>query len=217
VLLATYGELCLARSEPDAALGIADRLIAWAGTVGGPGVVPRLWQLRGEALAALGKATEAETTLREAQETARQQGIRPRLWQIHLTIAGLLRTQGQREEAGREYAAVRAVAEEVAASISDETLRDGYLTNALAQVPTPRTPTPREAARAAYGRLTAREREVAVLIAQGRSNREIAAILFVSERTVEAHTGHIRDKLGFTSRAQVAAWAVEQGLGRTGE
>jgi DNA-binding CsgD family transcriptional regulator len=217
VLLATYGELCLARGEPDVALGIAERLIAWAEAVGGAGVVPRLWLLRGAALAALGRATEAEVTLREAQETARQQGIRPRLWQIHLALARLLRAQGRREETGREYAAIRAIAEEIAATIQDEALRDGYLASALAQVPTPRPPTSREAARAAYGGLTAREREVAALIARGRSNREIAEALFVSERTVEAHTGHIRDKLGFTARAQVAAWAVEQGLGRAGE
>lgn len=62
------------------------------------------------------------------------------------------------------------------------------------------------------GGQTAREREVAVLIARGLSNREVADALVISERTVEAHTGHIRDKLGVTSRAQTAAWAVEHGL-----
>jgi predicted ATPase/DNA-binding CsgD family transcriptional regulator/DNA-binding XRE family transcriptional regulator len=65
--------------------------------------------------------------------------------------------------------------------------------------------------------LTAREREVTALIAQGRSNREIAAALVVSLKTVEAHTSRILTKLCFSSRAQVAVWAVEQGLARTGE
>jgi non-specific serine/threonine protein kinase len=56
--------------------------------------------------------------------------------------------------------------------------------------------------------LTPREREVAALIAQGFSNREIAAKLVVSERTVDAHLQHILNKLGFHSRAQVAAWVA---------
>ncbi|HET9493381.1 MAG TPA: alpha/beta fold hydrolase [Chloroflexia bacterium] len=62
--------------------------------------------------------------------------------------------------------------------------------------------------------LTRREREVAALVAQGRSNREIADTLVLSERTVESHVSNILSKLGFRSRAQVSAWAVEQGLAR---
>jgi non-specific serine/threonine protein kinase len=58
--------------------------------------------------------------------------------------------------------------------------------------------------------LTAREREVAALVAQGRTNRQIAAKLVVTERTAETHVQNILNKLGFTSRARVAAWAVEQ-------
>jgi non-specific serine/threonine protein kinase len=50
------------------------------------------------------------------------------------------------------------------------------------------------------------------MVGRGLSNREIAAVLFVSERTVESHTSHIREKLGLTSRAQVAAWVVARGL-----
>jgi predicted ATPase/DNA-binding CsgD family transcriptional regulator/DNA-binding XRE family transcriptional regulator len=65
--------------------------------------------------------------------------------------------------------------------------------------------------------LTAREREVVALIAAGRSNRQIAGALTVTERTVEAHIRNIRAKLDVTSRAQLAVWAVERGLrpGRT--
>jgi len=61
-------------------------------------------------------------------------------------------------------------------------------------------------------RLSRREREVAGLIAQGRSNREIAEELTVSESTAERHVANIFNKLGYRSRAQVAAWAVEHGL-----
>jgi non-specific serine/threonine protein kinase len=62
------------------------------------------------------------------------------------------------------------------------------------------------------GLLTPREREVASLIAGGLSNRQIAARLVISERTAEAHVTNLLGKLGLRSRAQVAVWAVEQGL-----
>ena len=58
--------------------------------------------------------------------------------------------------------------------------------------------------------LTSREREVAELVAQGLSNKEIAAKLVISQRTVESHLEHIFTKLGLTSRTQIAAWMVRQ-------
>jgi DNA-binding CsgD family transcriptional regulator len=57
--------------------------------------------------------------------------------------------------------------------------------------------------------LSPREREVAGLIAEGLSNRAIADRLGLSERTIEAHVEHILGKLGFRSRARVAAWVTE--------
>jgi non-specific serine/threonine protein kinase len=74
----------------------------------------------------------------------------------------------------------------------------------------------RSAAPAAAGQavaatpLTRREREIAELIAEGMSNREIAATLVIAQRTAEGHVEHILSKLGFTSRVQVAAWVAEQ-------
>jgi non-specific serine/threonine protein kinase len=53
---------------------------------------------------------------------------------------------------------------------------------------------------------------VAALVAQGLSNRQIAAALVITERTAEKHVANILAKLAFASRAQVAAWAVERGL-----
>jgi non-specific serine/threonine protein kinase len=68
------------------------------------------------------------------------------------------------------------------------------------------------------GGLTQREVEVASLIAQGCTNRQIASDLIVAQGTVANHIAHILDKLGFHSRAQIAAWAVEHGLrGRSGQ
>jgi predicted ATPase/DNA-binding CsgD family transcriptional regulator len=73
-------------------------------------------------------------------------------------------------------------------------------------------PSPLQAAKHKYGGLTARELEVARLVAQGKSNLNIAAELFIGLKTVEAHVTRILSKLGFNSRAQIAAWAVAKGL-----
>lgn len=59
--------------------------------------------------------------------------------------------------------------------------------------------------RFARGELSGREREIAELVAQGRSNREIAATLFLSEKTVEGHLTKVFAKLGVRTRAEVAA------------
>ena len=66
------------------------------------------------------------------------------------------------------------------------------------------------AAIAPPGRLTAREREIVALIAEGYSNRAIADKLYISPATAARHVANILEKLGFNSRAQVAAWASAQ-------
>jgi DNA-binding CsgD family transcriptional regulator/sugar lactone lactonase YvrE len=58
--------------------------------------------------------------------------------------------------------------------------------------------------------LSRREREVADLVAEGLTNREIAERLVISERTAEGHVEQIRNKLGFHSRSQIAAWVVTE-------
>ncbi len=58
--------------------------------------------------------------------------------------------------------------------------------------------------------LSRREHEIAELVATGMTSRAIAEKLFLAERTVETHVNHIMTKLGFRSRAQVAAWVAEQ-------
>jgi DNA-binding CsgD family transcriptional regulator/sugar lactone lactonase YvrE len=59
--------------------------------------------------------------------------------------------------------------------------------------------------------LSRREREIANLVAEGLTNREIAARLFISERTVDGHLEHVREKLGVNTRAQIATWVTRQG------
>jgi predicted ATPase/DNA-binding CsgD family transcriptional regulator len=81
---------------------------------------------------------------------------------------------------------------------------------ALALGESPRQASREAAARAVPGRLTLRERDVAVLVARGMSNSQIAATLVISPRTVETHMQHIMDKLGVGNRAQIAAWSAAE-------
>ena len=60
--------------------------------------------------------------------------------------------------------------------------------------------------------LTARERDVLLLVAQGRSNRDIGQVLSIGERTVQTHLGNVLTKLQLASRTQAALWAVREGL-----
>jgi non-specific serine/threonine protein kinase len=71
---------------------------------------------------------------------------------------------------------------------------------------------PARSAPAVISPLTPRQREVAVLVAQGLTNRQIAERLVVSERAAAAHVENILNKLGVSSRTQIAVWASEHGL-----
>jgi DNA-binding NarL/FixJ family response regulator len=63
--------------------------------------------------------------------------------------------------------------------------------------------------------LTQRENDILALLAEGKSNREIAQSLFLSEKTVKAHLAAIFRKLGVTNRTQAAMMAVQMGVGPT--
>jgi non-specific serine/threonine protein kinase len=76
--------------------------------------------------------------------------------------------------------------------------------------PTPLTPPPRPV----RSLLSSREQEVAILLARGLSNPQVAAELVISVHTAQRHVENILAKLGLNSRAQVAAWAVSQGLAK---
>jgi tetratricopeptide (TPR) repeat protein len=212
---AARAELALVRGDHRLALDTTGRLIASATNLSDEHVIPLLWKLRGEALTGLGRTKEAETTLRAAQEAAQAQGLRPWQWRICVALGRLYQGQGRQEDAEQVFAKARTIIEELAAPILDEKLRETFLSSASLRLPRPRSLTPRRATKQAFGGLTEREREVAILIASGRSNREIAERLVVGNRTVEVHVSNILSKLGFTSRAQIAVWAYEKGLVNT--
>ena len=209
---AARADLALVSGNPELGLDITERLIASAANLSGEQVIPRLWKLRGEALAALGRIEEADAMLRAAQEIAHAQGLRPLLWHICVALGKLYKSQARREEAEQAFSTARALVEELAANLPGEQLRERFLTQATANLPQKRPLSPGRAAKQAFGGLTERERAVASLIAQGKINREIAEMLVVSERTVESHVSNIMFKLGVQSRRHIRDWAVEKGL-----
>jgi DNA-binding CsgD family transcriptional regulator/Tfp pilus assembly protein PilF len=210
-----WGELALAQGEAQVALQIAERLIASA-----PGSlpsqpaqpIPRLLKLKGEALVALKRLEEAEEALGEAKRGALLRREAPLLWQLHCSLARVYRLLKREQEEKNEFTAAREGIESLSQTIDDAELREHFLQRALASLPKAKPVSPRRASAEKFGGLTEREREVATLIAQGKTNREIASLLVISERTAEGHVNNILGKLGFTSRAQIAAWVVERGL-----
>ena len=111
----------------------------------------------------------------------------------HGAAGYLLKDAGAAEVAAALYAAAR-----------DEVFLDAAVARRLAQeIRGPRS---------GLAALTAREREILVLVAAGMSNKEIAAELVISERTARTHVSNVLGKLNLTSRTQAALVAVREGL-----
>jgi DNA-binding CsgD family transcriptional regulator len=204
--------LALAADAPEQALEIADRLIASAAGLEPGAIVPHLWHLRGQALAALDRREAAEVSLSAALSSASARGLTPLLWRIRVSQGQLSLSRRQRKQAELAFAAARELIVELSENLPDQALRAAFLSHATARLPRLAVPTPRRAAKQEFDGLTERERQVAARIALGQSNREIGDQLVVSERTVEKHVENILSKLAFGSRAQIAAWAVEKRL-----
>jgi DNA-binding CsgD family transcriptional regulator len=205
-------ELALAQGHPTRALEIIEKLSTSSPHVAEGQSSLRVLKLHGEALAASQRSVEAEAALTAAHVLAVGQGARPMQWRICIALGNLYQAQGRDTEAEQAFAAARNLIAELAATIADEPLRDNFLHQAMAMLPHSRPLSPKQAAKQAFGGLTAREREIAALIAQGKFNREIADALVLSERTIETHVSNIMLKLSITSRRQIAAWAIERGL-----
>lgn len=211
-MLWAKGNLLLAENEPAEALRIAKHLLATKPSSRKTQPIPALLKLQGEAWFALKQLRKAGQALEGARQAAEERESLPLLWQIHARLGWLYKEQKKVEESEREFASARQVIDRLGATIPEESLRTGFVEAALKSLPAERNPSQRRREAESFGGLTRREREVARLVAEGKSNREIAESLVLSERTVENHVGNILMKLGFDSRAQVAVWAVETGL-----
>ncbi len=101
-----------------------------------------------------------------------------------------------------------AEADELAAAVRAAHRGEVHLDPAVARKLTQSLVAPQHTATA----LTPREREVVVLVAQGKSNRDIADELVIGERTARTHVSNVLMKLGLASRTQAALWAIREGL-----
>jgi DNA-binding CsgD family transcriptional regulator len=140
-------------------------------------------------------------------------------WERALRLAGAadaLRTalDMPRREPERERieAWVPPARERLTAEIADAIWTEGRTLGLDGAVALARTAADVAVPESSGSELTVREREVAALLTQGMTNRQIARRLVISERTVAAHVEHILNKLGFASRHQVAVWALEHDL-----
>ncbi len=214
-LLLAWAELALVQQQPELALERCEQLLATAPQRAGESeaqVIPRLWKCQGEALSALGRGKEAIQVLEEARRGAILQQYLPLLWQIERSLGRAYQRHRRQEEAQQAFAYARQGIATLAESIEDSVLREHFEQTAYATLPKEKPVSPRRATTSQYSGLTEREREVAALIGQGKSNVEIAEQLVVSKRTVETYVSNTLSKLGFTSRSQIALWARDKGL-----
>jgi DNA-binding CsgD family transcriptional regulator len=159
----------------------------------------------GDAALLVGDRVAARAYYLQALDVAGKIRFRPELALTHLQLAELL--LGDADEDGRSEAVEHL---EIAIPELTEMKMQPGLERALSLLEEgePPAPAPTSGSQAPQI-LTGREREVAHLLAAGRSNREIADTLVITEGTVEVHVKHILSKLGLRSRAQVAAWAAD--------
>jgi class 3 adenylate cyclase/tetratricopeptide (TPR) repeat protein len=128
-LFHSYGELWLARGDYDKALAYADECLALAEPSDSKKNIVKGRRLRGQVFLAQGKLAEAERELATALEIAQQIGNPPQLWKTHAVLGDLRRVQGRADEARQAYRDALAVIEGVAASLSDESLRETFLSS----------------------------------------------------------------------------------------
>jgi DNA-binding NarL/FixJ family response regulator len=120
------------------------------------------------------------------------------------------RVHGALEAGATGYVLKDANVDEIIEAIRAAHRGEVHLDAAVARVLTRSLVAPRRGVTA----LTARERDVLVLVAEGRSNRDIGRVLSIGERTVQTHLGNVLTKLELSSRTQAALWAVREGLVR---
>ena len=202
VLLQLVTELVEAFDDGEAAAWAHDRWLPWAATAGLPGdsitfCVGASARAVGRMAATMGRLDDAAGALRTAAELNLRLDARPWLTHTWLNLADVLRRRaGAGDHTEAATLATRAAAE---ARRLDQ---PGTLARAQ------RLLTDLDARRRAEDPLTAREREVAGLVAKALSNRQIAERLVLSERTVESHVRAVLTKLNLTNRTELTAYLL---------
>ncbi len=127
---ARRAELALYQGNPTLALEITERLIISTPALSPGNVIPFLWKLKGEALAASGHIDEAIALLRAAEENAQETGERFLQWRIHASLGHFYRSINDPVNARKEFATSRALIGKIASSISVEGLKDKFIKSA---------------------------------------------------------------------------------------
>jgi len=195
-ILAAAVEVLLAAGEVDRARSACVELDGLAGTSDTPLLRAAADHAIGSVLLAEGDATGALPALRRAYATWRELEMPFDAARARVQVALACRALGDDDAAALELDAARATFERLGARPDLARVAE------LAAQPFRRRP----------GTLTARECEVLRLVATGRTNREIAAELVISEHTVARHLQNIFSKLDLPSRAAATAYAYEHGL-----
>jgi DNA-binding CsgD family transcriptional regulator len=195
-LLPAFVEVMCASGDVDAARAAADELSQLADELGAPLLRALATQARGAVLLGEGDAAGALAALREAWSVWQQLEAPYEAARTRMLIGLACRRLGDDEAVAMELDAAQWAFGQLGAA--PDLARAQELTRSAVAAP-------------AHG-LTARELEVLRLVATGKTNRTIAADLFVSEKTVARHISNIFFKLGLSSRAAATAYAYEHDL-----
>jgi ATP/maltotriose-dependent transcriptional regulator MalT len=195
-MLAAAVEILIAAGDLASARVAADELAEIAGAIGTPQLQAASAHATGAVGLAEGETASASVPLHRARDLWRELEAPYEEGLTELLIATVCERRGDQE--GRRLAI------DTARTRFEQLGAGPALMRSPGQAERP--------ARVRPGSLSARESEVLRLLAAGRSNREIAAGLFISEKTVARHLSNIFDKLGVCSRTAAAAWAYQQHL-----
>lgn len=187
-------EIALAQRDLATAASSCDELADIASVYDTSGIVAATRQAEGAVLLAAGRPSEALPVLRDACRRWRELNAPYDAARVGVLLARACEELGDTDAAQRELAAAAAAFDRIGAA--PEAQRVAVL---------------RKRPELSCG-LTAREMDVLVLVAAGRTNREIADALVISERTVHRHVSNIFRKLELSSRSAVTAYAYEHGL-----
>jgi DNA-binding CsgD family transcriptional regulator len=187
--VADHVEALLELDRVDEAAGILDAWEADAARLGRKRMLAHATRCRGLVAAARGAVDEAASLLEDAVAQHEHAGDRFGRARALLALGVVRRRQRQKRDARDAIGAALAGFEQLGAAT--------WIGKAHAELG-------RIGGRKRAEGLTAAERRVAMLVAEGRTNREVAAALFLGERTVETHLSHVYAKLGVRSRTELA-------------